>query len=185
MITRTGTALTGVVRKMLARRMDLEEERVGLCRPGENAGFQVCIYLYDIRKNMDLFSGRMTAVSTTELRYPSAYYDLYYVIVPWMDSDLKYREEEETKLLDVLIQSLADVCVLDIGEEIPLELNDLDFDDRLRLWAGLGQPLRTAVYVKAGPVEIRSMRTRQVSRVKDVRMEVSPYGLTPEGQKKR
>ena len=176
MITRTGTALTGVVRKMLARQMDVEGERVGLCRPGENAGFQVCIYLYDIQKNQELFSGDMTAEGTTELRYPSTYYDLYYMIVPWMDSDLKYRQEEETKLLDVLIQFLSDVYVLDIGEEVPLALCDLDFDDRSRLWTGIGQPMRTAVYVKAGPVEIRSMRTKKVSRVKRVRMELMQKG---------
>lgn len=172
MITRTGAALTGAVREMLAQQMDMERECVGLCRPGENTGFQVCIYLYDVQRNTKLFTRDMTAVSKTELRYPSSYYDLYYLIVPCMDSDLKYRQEEETKLLDVLIQYLFDVHMLDVEQGIPIELYEMTFDDRAKLWTGIGQPMRTAVYVKAGPVEIRSMRTKTVSRVKDVRLEL-------------
>lgn len=170
-ITKTGIKLAELLRNVLSDEMNMQADHIGMCMPGQEQNFSVCIYLYDIRKNADIQSQQMVTVSATELRYPSSYYDLYYIIIPHSDSDLKYKAEEELKLLDIIIQYLGDTYFLDTDQKIRFELCDIDFDSKTKIWTGLNQPLQTAVYCKAGPVEVQSLRTKKVSRVTEVRMD--------------
>ncbi len=175
-IVRTGAVFLEFLRKVLAEELNMSGDQVGLCMPGEQTDFQVCAYLYDIQKNKDVHKTGMISENATQMRYPSTYYDLHYIVVPCLESDVKYRQEEEGKILDVLLQYLGDLFLLDIGQEIPFELNNVDFDVKTKLWAGLGKPLRTAVYCKAGPVEIRSGRKKKVSRVTELEMNFMQEG---------
>lgn len=170
-ITKTGTKLTEILRQVLSATLDIGTERIGMCIPGENSSLLVCIYLYDIKKNTDVLSPEMVPVGLSELRYPSGFYDLYYMIVPYSEGDLQYRLQEETKILDVMLRYLGDVHFLNIEREIPLELSNLDFDSKTKIWNSLNQPIRTAIYCKAGPVEIESARKKKISRVTDVQMD--------------
>lgn len=171
MITRTGIKLTEILKTILPEQMNVDVDRIGMGMPGEEHNLLVSICLYDIRKNTDMSSPYMITVSQEELKYPSAYYDLYYMLVPCADSDVKYRMEENARLLDVMLQLLGDVHFLKLGQEIGFELCDMDFDTKAKIWAGLNQPMRMAVYCKAGPVEIQSTRRKRVSRVTDIRMD--------------
>lgn len=169
-ITKAGIKLTELIREILLNEMNMEAERIGLSVPGQEQNLLVCVYLYNIKKNTDIQSQHMISISATELRYPSSYYDLYYMIVPYSDSDLKYREEEKLKILDVMIQFLGDIYFIDTNQEIKFELCDMDLDNKVKIWTGLNQPLHMAVYCKVGPVEVQSMRRKRVSRVTDVQM---------------
>lgn len=171
MLTRTGVKLTEALKMILGEQMNVEADRIGMGIPGEQHNLLVCICLYDIRKNTGMLSSDMITVSQEELKYPSSYYDLYYMLVPCSDSDVKYQKEEDTKLLDVMLQFLGDVHFLNPGREIGFELCDMDFDSKAKIWAGLNQPMRMAVYCKAGPVEIQSTRRKRVSRVTDIQMD--------------
>ena len=169
-ITKTGIKLTELVREILLDEMNIEAERIGMSVPGREQNLLVCVYLYDVKKNTDIQSQHMISVSATELRYPSSYYDLYFMIIPYSDSDLKYRMEEELKLFDIIIQFLGDIHFVNTDQEIKFELCDIDFDNKAKIWTGLNQPLHMAVYCKAGPVEVQSSRRKKVSRVTDVQM---------------
>lgn len=170
MITKTCIKLTEELREILADTLNIGTERVGMCVPGDNSHFLVCIYLYDIKKNTAILSQDMVSVGTSELRYPSSFYDLYYMIVPYSEGNSQYRLEEEIKLLDVILQYLGDRHFLNINKEVQLELSNLDFDSKTKIWNSLNQPLRNAVYCKAGPVEIESTRKKKIARVTDIQM---------------
>ncbi len=176
-ITRAGMQLTRLVAQALEREFHMEKEQIGMGVPGEDHNLAVCIYLYDIRKNSDISMPQMMSVSATQLKYPSNYYNLYFMLVPSSYSDRKYRMEEELKLMDVLLQVLGDIHHLkEIGgekEEVDLEIYDMDFDAKAKIWTSLNKPMHTAVYCKAGPVEIQSARTKQVKRVTDIQMDFS------------
>lgn len=175
-ISKTGEEIVRILRQTLKQEMNMEAEHIGIGKPDENNGLQVCVYLYDIQRNAGITPSDMIPVSATQYRYPSVYYDLYYVIVPCLDSDLKYRMQEEIKLLDVFMQCLGDLRMLHLDQEIPFELFDMEFENKTKFWSGLGQNMRMAVYCKAGPVEIRSGRTKDVTRVREINMKVFPEG---------
>lgn len=170
-VTKTGLELTKILRKALADELNMTEEHIGMCMPKEEHNYSVCVYLYDLKKNSNMQTYKMISISATELKYPSSYYDLYYMIVPYSDCDFKYREEEELKIYDVLLQFLGDVHFLNVDREIQFELCDMDFDSKTKVWAALNQPMRMAVYCKAGPVEIQSTKRKKISRVTDIRMD--------------
>lgn len=176
-ITRAGMRLTELVAQALEREFHMEKGQIGMGVPGEDPNLAVCIYLYDIQRNPDIHLPQMISVSATQLKYPSSYYNLYFMLVPYSGSDRKYRMEEELKLMDVLLQVLGDIHHLEgcSGEntEVDFELYDINFDAKTKIWTGLNQPMRMAVYGKAGPVEIQSARIKQVKRVTDVRMDFS------------
>lgn len=176
-ITQTGIQLTKLVEEALEREFHMEKGQIGMGVPGEDHNLAVCIYLYDIRKNPDIHLTQMIPVSTEQLKYPSSYYDLYFMLVPYSYSDRKYRMEEELKLMDVLLQVLGDTHHLkEIGTEkaeIDFEIYDIDFDTKTKIWTSLNQSVRSAIYSKAGPVEIQSARAKQVKRVTDIMMDFS------------
>lgn len=171
MITKTGAVLMEVIRQALNREYGISAERIGMGVPGEDNSLTVCIYMYDIQRNFDMNDQRMKTVSPTKLRYPSNYYDLYYMVVPYSDSDLKFRAEEECRIIDLLLQILGDLHSFEEEENIGFCLRELDFDEKMKIWNGLNVPFHTALYGKAGPVEIESARIREVKRVTDMQME--------------
>lgn len=170
-ITKTGIKFVEVVREFIGNRIDIDADRIGLCMPGDSQNLLVCIGLYDIRRNTDIYTQNMISINATELKYPSSYYDLYYIIVPCSDGDLKYRLEEEMKILDIIIQFLGDEHFLSEDKGVGIELCNMDFDSKTKIWTGLNQPMKNAVYCKVGPVEIQSTRTKKVSRVTDIQMD--------------
>lgn len=179
-VSQIGMQLTGVIREAVGREFNMERNQIGMGIPGEDKNLAVCIYPYDIKRNRDIHHPEMVSVNAAQLRYPSSYYDLYYMLVPYSYSDMKYRMEEELRLLDVLLQVLGDLHYLkEIGEEktkVEFDVHDIDFDGKTKIWAGINQPMHTAVYCKAGPVEIQSARMKQVKRVTEIQMDFTQVG---------
>lgn len=170
-ITKTGMMLTEIIRQALNREYGIRAERIGMGVPGEDNSLTVCIYMYDIQRNSDMNDQRMQSVSPTRLRYPSSYYDLYYMFVPYSDSDLKFRAQEECRIIDLLLQTLGDLHSIESETDIGFSLMELDFDEKMKIWNGLNIPYHTALYGKAGPVEIESARIREVKRVTEIQMD--------------
>lgn len=169
-ITKTGMMLTEVIRQAFEREYGIHAQRIGMGIPGEDSSLTVCIYMYDIQKNSDINNPVMKTLSPARLRYPSNYYDLYYMIVPYSDGDKKFRSQEEGRLIELLLQTLGDLHSFE-EEGTGFCLTELDLDKKMAIWNGLNVPFRTALYAKAGPVEIESARTKEVKRVTDIQMD--------------
>ncbi len=169
-ITETGRQFAALVTDILKTEFDIPNEQVGLGMPGENSQLALCIFLYDIQKNNDMNIVHLQTVSVGTLRYPSSFYDLYYMLVPYSSGDLKYRAQEESRFLDILLRKLADIGYMKEGEQTEVALINPELEEKIRIWNALNQPLRTALYCKLGPVEILSDRTKEVKRVKDAEM---------------
>lgn len=170
-ITKTGRRLVEIIRQAVQQEYEISTEQVGMGIPGENNGFMVCVYLYDVQKKQEINNQQMKPVSAQRLQYPSSYYDLYYLIVPSSDSDLKFRAEEECRLIDILLQTLGDLHYIEEEAGIGFSLKELEFEEKMKIWNGLNTPFRTAVYGKAGPVEIESTRTKEIKRVTNILMD--------------
>nr|MDE7297844.1 DUF4255 domain-containing protein [Lachnospiraceae bacterium] len=107
--------------------------------------------------------------------------DLYYMLIPFSRSDLKYRPSEEQKLLGKMLQVLWDYPNLSsaVCEEEPetglhtaqVELLDIGYEEKARIWNGLNEAMRVALYCRVNPVELESCRSRSVRRVREMEMQ--------------
>lgn len=180
-IADVGEAIAALLRKFMVPEVVQKEEQIGLCQPKEPGEYRIGIYLYDVQESDGIRNepGRQTGEG--QRMFPSTYLDLYYMLIPFSKSDLKYRAAEEQKLLGRMLQLLRDYpglnsrtyeSELKFGPRtIRIELLDMGYEDKVRIWNGLNEPSHTALYCKAGPVELESDRSEKISRVREVWME--------------
>lgn len=169
-ITDMGKLLVNLAADMLAEELNIPAGQVGLGIPGESEQLSLCIYMFDIRENVEAHTGQFKTVGTGRLKYPSRFYDLYYMLVPSAKGELKYKMEEEFRLLDVLLRRFGDMEYLDGEKRAAVTLYSPDFEEKAKIWNALNQSLRPAVYCKAGPMEVLSDKTKDVKRVTNVQM---------------
>lgn len=179
-ITNASNQLTKFLQDVLKQTMEIEAEHIGLSTPGENHNLAVCVYLYDIKKNTDMIFRKMIPIDAKTSRYPSTYYDLHYMIVPYSKSDIRYKASEEQRYLDVMIQALGDAFWLEDGftkEDLitehsatKLELLDMDYEEKAKIWSSLNQAFKLSLFCKVGPVEVSSARSKKVERVEEIQI---------------
>lgn len=170
-ISEASREFTNVIRSMAQETLDILPEKIGLGIPGMQENLELVIFLYDIRRNWAMQNPLMQREGVELLRYPSVYYELYYMLVPCSKGNEKYRMMEEIRILDVLLKGLMDrIYLYEDLKEIEVELLEPDFEDKIKIWNGINQPFRTALYVKLSSVEISSEKTKKVKRVTDTQM---------------
>ncbi len=198
-ITETGKLLTQEVRRILEQEFDIPRERVGMGMPGEDGRLSLCIFMYDIRKNLDMHTEQYKAVGREQLRYPSNYYDIFYMLVPYAAGDARYQMEEIARIIDILLKHLGDVSYLEVERQplqeqstapstdrvvspsrsdapstdrVAFQFDNPDFDEKVKIWNSINQPLCPSLFCRVGPVEVESGRTRGIKRVEEVNLQV-------------
>lgn len=155
-------------------------EQIGLCAPGENGDILLGLYLYDIRENEDMRIGGMVPYDGENLQNPPIYLSLYYMITAYADMDIRYREEENHRILTKAMQVLYDYSVLDsatlhpAGQIEPYDLHieflSLKTEEKSAVWQNARQSQRLSLYYRVTPVQLDSTIRRQVSRVKEIQL---------------
>lgn len=184
-ITETGKLLTQEVRRILEQEFDIPGERVGMGMPGEDGRLSLCIFMYDIRKNLDMHTEQYKAVGREQLRYPSNYYDIFYMLVPYAAGDVRYQMEEIARIIDILLKHLGDVSYLEVERQplreqsdapstnrVAFQFDNPGFDEKVKIWNSINQPLCPSLFCRVGPVEVESGRTRGIKRVEEVNLRV-------------
>ncbi|MDE5967410.1 MAG: DUF4255 domain-containing protein [Lachnospiraceae bacterium] len=169
-ITDMGKLLVNLAADMLMEELDVPEGQIGLGIPGESEQLSLYIYMYDIRENVQAHTGHFKAVGCERLKYPSRFYDLYYMLVPSAKGDPKYKMEEEFRFMDVLLRRFGDMEYLDEEMRTAVTLYSPDLEEKVKIWNALNQSLKPAIYCKAGPMEVLSDKTKDVKRVTNVQM---------------
>lgn len=164
-------ALTEMVRQILRDSLDILPERIDLGTPGDKVDLELFLYLYDIRKVSVMQNSERKNIGKDAIRFPSEYYYLYYMLVPYSYGDIKYRTEEELRIFDVLLCEMTDRVWLGDGDNrLEIELLDLELQDKLRVWNGINVSYHLALYSRIGPVEVESGKTKEIKRVTDWRV---------------
>lgn len=155
-------------------------EQVGLCAPGENGDMLLGLYLYDIRENEEMRTGGMLPYDDEHLQNPPIYLSLYYMVTAYSDMDIRYREEENHRILTRAMQVFYDYPVLDsatlhpTGQIEPYDLHieflSLKPEEKSAVWQNARQPVRLSLYYRVTPVQLDSTIHRQVSRVKEIQL---------------
>lgn len=180
-ITDVGTGLIRLLRDNMVPDIIQNADTIGLCSPADKGDYMLGLYLYDIRESEDVFDTGMRSSGQDRQRYPSVYLNLFYMLTAYSVSDIKFRAAEEQRIIGKAIQVMADHPVLDasfFGNEksagrypIRIELQQLDNDERMKIWNMPNVPYKLSMYYKVFPVEIESARIRKVQRVQRVDMD--------------
>lgn len=181
-IAETGTVLTEILRAYMVPEVIENPDRIGLCSPADKGDLVLCIYLYDIRECEEIRSHSMVMVDSSRQQFPSSFLNLYYMITAYSNGDIKYRAEEEHKILGKTVQVLCDHSVIEQmvqgsglpeGETMPtIEILNLTLEDKMRIWNVPNTAYKTSLFYKVGPVEIESERMREAQRVVDIAFTV-------------
>lgn len=177
-----GNAIVQLLRDHLVPAIIINTENIGLCTPSDRGDITLGVNLYDIRENQDIVITEMLPRGVKQLKYPSTFYDLYYMITSYSTSDLKFRATEDQKILGKVLQVLKDhpaFTVEQLGSELAnsrfvprIELLQLEHDEKMKLWNVPNMPYKLSLFYKVYPVEIESDRMKEITRVADVEFTV-------------
>ena len=184
-IAEAGNALIELFRTYMVPEVIMNPEHIGLCSPADKGDLALGVSLYDIRECEEIRSHAMVMVDPVRQKYPPSYLNLYYMITAYSNGDIKYRSEEEYRILGKAVQVLRDHAVFDRmivaggspeGETIPtIEILNLSIEDKMRLWTVPNTAYKTSLFYKMGPIEIESEKTKDTQRVLDLTFSVEEH----------
>lgn len=158
-------------------------EQIGLCPPGESGDMLLGVYLYDIRENGEMRINGMFSCDEEHLQNPPMYLSLYYMLTPYSDIDLRYREEENHRILTRAMQVLYDCPVLDSSTlhptsqvepyDLRIEYLNLKPEEKSAVWQNTRQPERLSLFYRITPVQLDSTVQREVGRVKEIQLRTN------------
>ena len=174
-IAEVGMAIVRLLRKELVPDTLQNPDAIGLCSPTDRGDYMDGIHLYDIRESEELRVNTMIARGAQELLYPPSYVNLYYMITVTSTGDIKYRSEEEHKILGRIVQVLADYPCLDRETlepvtsrkqlDVELSMQNLTLEDKMRIYSVPNAGYKLSLFYRAAPVEIESTKSRRTVRV--------------------
>lgn len=189
-IAEVGMAIVRLLRKELVPDTLQNPDAIGLCSPTDRGDYMVGIHLYDIRESEELRVNTMIARGSQELLYPPSYVNLYYMITVTSTGDIKYRSEEEHKILGRIVQALADYPCLDRETlepvtsrkqlDVELSMQNLTLEDKMRIYSVPNAGYKLSLFYRAAPVEIESTKSRRTVRVME-----AEFGLEENDEWKR
>lgn len=179
-IAEVGNALVRLLKSHMVPETLQNPDHIGLCSPADRGDFEVGIYLYDVRESEDIRIHEMGEAGLSRQKYPPSHLSLYYMITAYSNGDVKYRSEEEQRLLGRVVQVLHDYAVLDgeilsaaQGEVTPVaEMQPLTLEEKMRVWTVPNTAYKTSLFYKVGPVEVESTRSKESKRVTDISFQV-------------
>ncbi len=175
-ISEVGNHIVSILRRELVPDVVLHSGAIGMCSPEDHGDFTIGVYLYDISPNNDLVEHRMAAIDRRTQVYPSTFLTLRYMITAYSMGDLKFRTEEEHRILGRVVQALADYSVIGrtsslYGQPLDtrIEMERIDPGEKIRLWTFPNKAYQLSLFYQAKPVEITSTKTRLIAaRVRSV-----------------
>lgn len=166
-ISEISEEMVRVLRKELVPELAADENTIGLCSPEDQEDMTFGVYLYDIQENDEIRQNRMVNVADNKQSYPPAFFSLYYMLTAYSQSDKKYKMAQEQRMLGRAARYFHDYPYLEIeGEYIPVQLQKISTEDKIKLWNFNGKPFQVSLFYKVAPVRLDSGRIREVVRVR-------------------
>ncbi len=168
-IAQVSRQIVELLREELTPDLLRKGDAVGLCSPDNKGDFSLGVYLYSVEQSEQArISGRINQSLFTE-KYPPLVLDLFYMITPYLKSDVKFLSEEEQTLLGRVLQIINDhsVLVQEEDEIVTLELCNPTLEEREKIWNTPSQPYRVSAFVTARAVIVESARSKEISRVRE------------------
>lgn len=181
-IAETGNAMVRLLRQELVPEMIQNGDAIGLATPADRGDLVLCIHLYDVSESEEYRQSGMISDGVNRQKYPPVYLTLSYMITVFSASDVKFRSEEEQRIMGRVVQVLRDYPILNPEtmeftagkgrEGIRLEQRKMELEEKLKLWNFPNLASKPSLYYKVGPIPLESARTREIQRVGSVEFRV-------------
>lgn len=185
-IADVSSAIVNLLRDHMVPDLILNADSIGLCSPDEKSDFVVGINLYDIQESEEVMPVGMKNNGIASQNYPSMFLNLYYIITVYSISDIKFKLAEEQKIMGRIMQIIHDTPIITEGMlgdgatgniyKIKMDLQKIDRYEKVRLWNYPNVPYKLSLFYKVYPIEIPSVKTKEVRRVMDVDFTVEERG---------
>lgn len=177
-IAETGNALVKLLRKELVPDLIKKSEGIGLVSPADRGDITLCVYLYDVSESEICRTSGMISDGADRQKFPPIHLTLSYLITAFSASDVKYRSEEEQRILGRVAQVLRDYPILNLntmefgtgneGDRIRIEMLNADVDEKSKVWAFPNLPPKLSLFYRMGPVALEATKTKNIRRVQEV-----------------
>lgn len=177
-ISAAGMAVVKLLQGHMVPELIPSRDGISLCCPTEHGDIIVGIYLYDIRENEEVRMNGMQPVDEAYLQFPPMYLNLHYMITAYLDMDIRYRSEEQQRILGSIMQIIHDNPILDSDTMQPakgaapgdlrLEYENLQTEEKVKIWSSISMPYQLSLFYKLSPVKLESTIFTPVTRVKEV-----------------
>ncbi len=187
-ISDVGNEIVSILKKELVPDVLMHSGAIGLCSPEDHGDFTIGVHLYDIGPNDDLVERGMVNLDARRQTFPSTFLTLHYMITAYSSGDLRYRSEEDHRILGKIIQALADNSFLGMTSALHgtpmrtrIEMERIDAGEKLRIWSFPNKSYRLSLFYRVLPVEITSTKVIQTAkRVRDMEIFLG-QSLSAEG----
>lgn len=172
MIANVGNTIVEILKDNLVPNIIQNENFIGLCSPNDKGDFILGIYLYNIEENRDMRMNSYITNGTDIQVKPPIFLNLYYMITPYSQSDVKFKNYENQIILGKVIQTLNDYSIIidKFGNTLHVDMINLNDDQKRNIFNSFGNSSNNnvSIFYKVSPVQIESTNTRNIVRVKDV-----------------
>jgi hypothetical protein len=147
-----------------------------LCSPFDDGDYVLSLHLYDIRENMYFKQIDLISMDYENKQHPPLSLTLYYMFVLNTYAEFKSRAASEQRLLGRILQVMHDNSIINLsasksnkenGEPLRVELNNLSFERKIKLWTSTDTPNRLALFYTISPVFIESSKANTVDNAID------------------
>ncbi|KMZ53600.1 DUF4255 domain-containing protein [Dorea sp. D27] len=147
--------------------------QIVLCSPAQRENASLGIFLYDIQESEAVRPQTMIDISADRQQYPPVCLSLYYMITAYSDGDVRFRSVQEERILGRIIQYFHDYSFILPGDNMTrIELQRVSTEDKLKLWSFPEEPFKVSLFYKVSPVAIDSALTKEVTRVRERRVNM-------------
>lgn len=181
-IAETGNALVRLLRQELVPEIIQNADAIGLATPADKGDLVLCIHMYDVSESEEYRQSGMVSDGVSRQKYPPVHLTISYMITAFSASDVKFRSEEEQRIMGRVIQVLRDYSVLNPEtmeftagrgrEGIRLEMRKMELEEKQKLWNFPNLAVKPSLYYRVGPIPLESARTKEIQRVGSVEFRV-------------
>jgi hypothetical protein len=165
-----GNTLVSILKKNLVPKIISDESLIGLCSPNENENFILSVYLYNIEQNQDMRMNSYISQGTDTQVRPPMFLNLYYMITPHSQSEIKFKSYENQIILGKTIQVLNDYSMFcdNYGNKLHIDMINLSCSEKSNILSNFEtKNSNLSLFYKIAPAEIESTNTRHIVRVSD------------------
>ena len=188
-IAEAGSALVRLLRREMVPEIIPNGDAVGLATPADRGDLVLCIHLYDVSLSEEIRVSGMVSDGVSRQKYPPTHLTLSYLITAFSASDVKFRSEEEQRILGRVIQVLRDCPTLNpetmeftaggSRDGIRMEMQKLEAEEKSKIWSFPNLAPRLSLFYRLGPVPLESARTREIQRVRSLQFHTEEQGEKP------
>lgn len=180
-IAEAGNALVRLLRKELVPDLIRNAADIGLASPADRGDMAVCVHLYDVSESETYRVSGMISDGADRQKFPPIYLTLSYMITVFSAGDVRFRSEEEQRILGKVAQVFRDCHILNpdtmefgMGggeEQIRIEMLRADWDEKAKVWSFPNLAAKPSLFYRMDPVAIDSARTKNVERVQEMEFQ--------------